>query len=166
MSFSAHDGRTLNGQGLGFAVANRGADHMYAALYAWEYPLVDDPEAYDPSGLPEANVETLVEQENTRAVEDCGVVCRFSRGEMTPGRFEALFEADYEAIQALGARVVELERHLNNERGVDRSDDRVPYDLPGFAAALDHYYEARGWSADGVAPDPTAATSGAAPADD
>ncbi|ESS06067.1 MAG: Aldehyde:ferredoxin oxidoreductase [uncultured archaeon A07HB70] len=166
MSFSAHDGRTLNGQGLGFAVANRGADHMYATFYAWEYPLVDDSEAYDPSGLAEAKVETLVEQENLRAVEDCGVVCRFSRGEMTPGRFEALFETDYEAIQALGARVVELERHLNNERGFDRSDDRVPYDLPGFAAALDRYYESRGWSADGVAPDPTAATGGAAPADD
>jgi len=166
MSFSAHDGRTLNGQGLGFAVANRGADHMYATFYAWEYPLVDESEAYDPSGLPEAKVETLVEQENTRAVEDCGVVCRFSRGEMSPERFEALFGTDYEALQDLGARVVELERHLNNERGFDRDDDRVPYDLPAFEAALDRYYETRGWSDDGVAPDPTAATGGAAPADD
>ncbi len=32
MSFSAHDDRALNGQGLGLAVANRGADHMYATL--------------------------------------------------------------------------------------------------------------------------------------
>ena len=32
MSFAAHDGRTLNGQGLGLAVVNRGADHVYATL--------------------------------------------------------------------------------------------------------------------------------------
>ena len=166
MSFSGHDGRTLNGQGLGFAVANRGADHMYATFYAWEYPLVEASEAYDPSGLSEAKVETLVEQENVRALEDCGVVCRFSRGEMSPERFERLFDADWADLTDLGARVVALERHLNNERGFDRSDDRLPYDLPAFDAALDTYYDARGWSADGVAPDPTATGGGGAPADD
>ena len=40
MPFSGHDGRTLNGQGLGFATANRGADHMYGEFYPYEYPLV------------------------------------------------------------------------------------------------------------------------------
>ncbi|MFB6161681.1 MAG: aldehyde ferredoxin oxidoreductase family protein [Haloferacaceae archaeon] len=169
MSFSAHDGRTLNGQGLGFATANRGADHMYATFYAWEYPLVDKSEAFDPTGLSEAKVETLVEQENVRALEDCGVICRFSRGEMSPERFSALFDAGWDDLLDVGARVVALERHFNNQRGFDRDDDDLPYDLPEFEEHLDVYYEKRGWSAEGVAPDPTADEAGAGggtPADD
>jgi aldehyde:ferredoxin oxidoreductase len=153
MTFSAHDGRTLNGQGLGFATANRGADHMYATFYAYEYPLVDASEAFEPAGLSPAKAEKLVELENKRALEDCGVVCRFSRGTMTEERFEKLFDADFDDLLAVGARVVELERHFNNQRGFDRSDDDLPYKLPEFEAALDAYYERRGWSDRGVVPE-------------
>ncbi|WP_251330115.1 aldehyde ferredoxin oxidoreductase family protein [Haloplanus pelagicus] len=153
MTFSAHDGRTLNGQGLAFATANRGADHMYATFYAYEYPLVDASEAFEPAGLSTAKAEKLVELENKRALEDCGVVCRFSRGMMTSERFERLFDADFDDLLAVGARVVELERHFNNRRGFDRSDDDLPYDLPDFESALDAYYDARGWTAEGVVPD-------------
>jgi aldehyde:ferredoxin oxidoreductase len=153
MTFSAHDGRTLNGQGLGFATANRGADHMYATFYAYEYPLVDASEAFEPSGLSAAKAQKLVELENKRALEDCGVICRFSRGMMTTERFEKLFDADFDDLLAVGARVVELERHFNNQRGFDRSDDDLPYELPDFDAALDAYYETRGWTEEGVVPD-------------
>jgi len=153
LSFSAHDGRTLNGQGLGFATANRGGDHMYATFYAYEYPLVDASEAFEPSGLSAAKAEKLVELENKRALEDCGVVCRFSRGMMTAERFEKLFDADFGDLLEVGARVVELERHFNNQRGFDRADDTLPYDLPDFDAALDVYYERRGWTDEGVVPD-------------
>jgi len=153
MSFSAHDGRTLNGQGLGFATANRGGDHMYATFYAYEYPLVDASEAFEPSGLSAAKAEKLVELENKRALEDCGVICRFSRGMMTTERFEALFDADFDDLLDVGARVVELERHFNNQRGFGRADDTLPYDLPDFDAALDVYYETRGWTDEGVVPD-------------
>ncbi|WP_248897211.1 aldehyde ferredoxin oxidoreductase family protein [Haloplanus halobius] len=153
MTFSAHDGRTLNGQGLGFATANRGADHMYATFYAYEYPLVDPDEAFEPAGLSAAKARKLVELENKRALEDCGVVCRFSRGMMTEERFEALFDADFEALLDVGGRVVELERHFNNRRGFDRADDDLPYDLPNFETALDAYYDERGWTDEGVVPD-------------
>ncbi|MFB6304519.1 MAG: aldehyde ferredoxin oxidoreductase family protein [Haloferacaceae archaeon] len=165
MSFSAHDGRTLNGQGFSFAVANRGADHMYATMYAWEYPLVDQDEAYDPSGLSEEKIEEIVRQENVRALEDCGIICRFSRGMMTPDRFSALLDADFDDLLDVGARVVELERHFNNQRGFDRADDDLPYDLPEFEAHLDVYYDERGWTDEGVVPEP-AADADAAPADD
>ncbi|MFC7229721.1 aldehyde ferredoxin oxidoreductase [Salinirubellus salinus] len=151
MEFSAHDGRKLNGQGLGFATANRGADHMYSTFYAYEYPLVSGDLAFPPEGL-EDKPAKLVELENKRALEDCGVVCRFSRGIMTDERFEQLFDDDFESLLAVGGRVVELERYFNNERGFDRSDDRLPYDLPGFDAALDAYYDARGWNRDGTVP--------------
>jgi len=153
MEFAAHDGRTLNGQGLGYATSNRGADHMYATVYAWEYPLVDGDAAVPKTGLDE-KPELLVEQENRRALEDCGVVCRFSRGTMTDERYEALFDAPIDDLLAVGARVVELERHFNNQRGFDRSDDdALPYDLEGFEEALSSYYELRGWNDDGTVPE-------------
>ncbi|MDL5362315.1 aldehyde ferredoxin oxidoreductase family protein [Halalkalicoccus sp. NIPERK01] len=151
LSFAGHEGRTLHGQGLAYAVANRGADHMYSTFYAWEYPLVGKDAAFPQSGF-EGKPEAIVEQENARALEDCGIVCRFSRGVMNPDRYEALFSADYEALLDVGARVVEMEREFNNERGFDRSDDTLPYadQLEGFDDALTEYYEARGWNDDGT----------------
>jgi aldehyde:ferredoxin oxidoreductase len=163
MEFPAHDGRTLHGQGLSFAVSNRGADHMYTTLYAWEYPLVSKDEAFDPSGLTEEKVEMLVTQENMRALEDCGVVCRFSRDVMTDERFEGLFGAGIDDLRDVGAKTVELERHFNNERGFDSDDDVVPYDLPEFEAMRAYYYELRGWTEDGRVQD---GPSSATPADD
>lgn len=149
MEFPAHDGRTLNGQGLSFAVANRGADHMYATFYAWEYPLVAKEEAFPPEGLTPEKVEQIVTQENTRALEDCGIVCRFSRGVMTESRFEAFFGADIETLREVGAKTIELERAFNNERGFDSADDTLPYELPDFESMRAYYYEQRGWTADG-----------------
>jgi aldehyde:ferredoxin oxidoreductase len=152
LDFAAHDGRTLNGQGLSYAVANRGADHMFTTMYAWEYPLVAQDEALKPTGL-EGKAPHVVKQENARALEDCGIVCRFSRGFMTPERFEGLFGADYDDLLAVGSKVVELERHFNNQRGFDRADDTLPYDLPDFETALDDYYAQRDWNEDGTVPD-------------
>ncbi len=162
MEFPAHDGRTLNGQGLAYATSNRGADHMYATFYAYEYPLVDPDSAFEPTGLDDKPPE-LVRQENKRALEDCGVVCRFSRDMLNAERFEALFDADFDDLLDIGARVIDLERAFNNERGFDRADDRLPYDVDGFDAALDEYYGIRGWTEDGTVP----TVSGShAPADD
>ncbi|QFU84798.1 aldehyde ferredoxin oxidoreductase family protein [Natronorubrum aibiense] len=149
LDFAAHDGRTLHGQGLSYAVANRGADHMFSTMYAWEYPLVDADDALEPTGL-EGKPAVVIEQENARALEDCGIVCRFSRSFMTPDRFEGLFDAEYESLLEIGLRVVTLERHFNSRRGFDRDDDSLPYDLPAFEDALDEYYDRRGWERDGT----------------
>jgi aldehyde:ferredoxin oxidoreductase len=159
MSFSAHDGRTLNGQGLSFATANRGADHMYSTFYAWEYPLVSKDEAFDPEGLT-GKAAHVVEQEQRRAIEDSGVICRFSRGMQSPERLEALFEIDYEDLLDIGERVVTLERHFNNRRGFDRADDTLPYRLPGFDEALDDYYDAHGWNDNGTVPETMVTSAG------
>jgi aldehyde:ferredoxin oxidoreductase len=166
LEFPGHDGRTLQGQGLSFAVANRGADHMYATFYALEYPLVGKDEAMDPSGL-DAKPERLVHRENHHAVLDSGVVCKFSRGFVTDDRLAELLGASFDDLMAVGSRVVDLERHFNNQRGVDRDADTLPYSLPGFDEALDDYYAARGWSSEGTVPDARLTGSGgAAPADD
>jgi aldehyde:ferredoxin oxidoreductase len=59
----------------------------------------------------------------------------------------------YEDLLDVGARVVDLERRFNSQRGMDRTDDRLLYDLPEFEAALDEYYETRGWNEDGTVPE-------------
>jgi len=125
-------GRLLHGQALSYAVANRGADHMYATFYSVEYPLVEEAEAMEPAGF-EGKADRLVERENLMALNDSGVVCKFSRDFMTPERYELLFDADFEELLAAGARTVTLERHFNNRRGIDGDDDRLPYEeeLPG-----------------------------------
>ncbi|WP_435176840.1 aldehyde ferredoxin oxidoreductase family protein [Halorussus sp. AFM4] len=167
MDFAAHEGRILHGQGLSYAVANRGADHMYATFYSVEYPLVGKDEAMEPTGL-EGKPERLVERENLMALNDAGVVCKFSRDFMSPERYEMLFDADFEDLLAIGDRIVELERHFNNQRGIARDADRLPYDIPGFEEALDEYYAVRGWNEDGTVPDANVSGggAGAASADD
>ncbi|MFC4550281.1 MULTISPECIES: aldehyde ferredoxin oxidoreductase family protein [Halorussus] len=166
MDFAAHEGRVLHGQGLSYAVANRGGDHMYATFYSVEYPLVPQDEAMDPEGL-EGKPERLVERENLMALNDAGVVCKFSRDFMSPERYEALFGADFEELLEMGERVVEMERHFNNQRGIARDADRLPYDIPGIEEALDEYYAVRGWNEDGTVPDAKLSDgSGAASADD
>jgi len=166
MEFSAHDGRALNGQGLSFAVANRGGDHMYAEMYQLEYPLVGPEDALDSEGtLGKADV--LVDKENHNALKDSGVMCKFAFGEVTEDQIAALLDADWEELDAVGARTVELERHFNNQRGFDRSDDNdLPYDLPDMEQALEEYYAARGWNDDGTVPDSKVGGGAAASADD
>ena len=151
MAFSGHDGRTLNGQGLAFATANRGADHMYGEFYPYEYPLVGKDRALDPTGL-DGKPPKLVDKENRNAVLDSAVICKFSRGTVTDERLAALLDADYDELLDLGGRIVELERAFNNARGFDRADDTLPYEIDGFDAALSRYYELRGWNDDGTVP--------------
>ena len=155
LDFAAHEGRTLHGQGLAYAVSNRGADHMYSTFYAWEYPLVSSDEAFPKSGL-EGKAPAVARQENARALEDCCISCRFSRDVMTGECYEALFDADYEDLLDVGGRVVELERAFNNRRGFDAADDDLPYreSIEGdLDAAIAEYYEVRDWTDDGVVPD-------------
>jgi aldehyde:ferredoxin oxidoreductase len=148
MEFAAHDGRVLNGQGLSYAVANRGADHMYGNMLSPEYDGVVDPE-----GLSEEKVELLIHRENKMAIRDSGVLCAFGIDDyVTEADLAALLRTDWDRLDAIGDRVIALERHFNNERGRDRRHDRLPYEIDGFDAALDRYYAGRGWNDDGTVP--------------
>ncbi|WP_336023915.1 aldehyde ferredoxin oxidoreductase C-terminal domain-containing protein [Halobellus salinisoli] len=161
MEFAAHDGRVLHGLGLQYAVANRGGDHLYAEMMGLTYGGVIDAEGTTDK------IETLIEQENYCAFRDSGVVCAFSGQYIDEEAFEALFDADYDELLAVGEGVIERERHFNNRRGFDRSDDELPYDLPEVDAAIDAYYAAREWDNDGTVPDARFdAGAAATPADD
>jgi len=163
LEFAAHDGRTIHGQGFSYAVANRGADHMYSTTLRVEY----DGEI-DPDGL-EGKPEIVRRRENSAAIRDSAVICAFGEDDyVTEEVLETLFDAGFETLLAVGDRVVEMERHFNNKRGMDREDDRLPYELPDFETALDEYYELRGWNDDGTVPDEKVRHAGEdeAPADD
>ncbi|MDR5671998.1 Aldehyde:ferredoxin oxidoreductase [Halalkaliarchaeum sp. AArc-CO] len=147
MEFAAHDGRVLHGQGLSYAVANRGADHMYGGMLGPEYNGEIDPEGTL------GKSELLARKENRNAVRDSAIICAFSSDYITDDRLATLLGTEYEELLAVGARTVERERHFNNKRGMDREDDRLPYDIPDLEAAIDEYYEERGWSSDGTVPD-------------
>ncbi|MFC6723841.1 aldehyde ferredoxin oxidoreductase C-terminal domain-containing protein [Halobium palmae] len=140
MDFAAHDGRVAQGQGLSYAVANRGADHMYSTIMGLEYGGEIDAEGTA------GKAETLVEKENRNVIRDSGIVCAFSSSYIDDETLEVLLDADYDDLQAIGATVVELERHFNNERGMDADDDRLPYDLPDLESSIQEYYSLRGWT--------------------
>jgi aldehyde:ferredoxin oxidoreductase len=148
MEFAAHDGRAINGQGFSYAVANRGGDHMYSTTLRVEYDGDIDPIGLD--GKP----AVVLDRENRAAIRDTAIICAFGEDDyVTEEVLETLFDADYDDLLSIGSRVIELERHFNNKRGMDRDDDVLPYELPDFEAALDEYYELRGWNDDGTVPD-------------
>ena len=146
MEFAAHDGRVLHGQGLSYAVSNRGADHLYAGMLSPEYRGELDPEGT----LGKAT--RLVEEENRNAFRDTGIICAFGGSYLSDERLEALFDASLEDLLAVGAKTVTLERHFNNQRGIDGEDDGLPYEIPDLEAAIEEYYDARGWNDDGTVP--------------
>ena len=147
LEFPGHDGRVLHGRALGYATANRGADHMYSKIHNLEYDGEVPHEGLD--GKP----AVVARLENEKAVNDSAVVCKFAKAHVDDERRARLLGTEYEEIQRVGARIVELERHFNNQRGFDRSDDTLPYEIEGMEAALDDYYDVRGWTADGVVPE-------------
>jgi aldehyde:ferredoxin oxidoreductase len=158
LEFAAHDGRTLHGQGLSYAVANRGADHMYGGMLGLEYSGELDPEGT----LGKAG--TLVEKENRNVIRDSGVVCAFAGDYITDERLATLLETDYERLQKIGAEGIERERHFNNQRGKTVEDDRLPYEIPDLEEAVQEYYDERGWNDDGTITQ--ASFDSVAPADD
>jgi aldehyde:ferredoxin oxidoreductase len=166
MEFAAHDGRVLHGQGLSYAVANRGADHMYGGMLGIEYSGELDPEGTL------GKAERLVTEENRNVVRDSGIVCAFAGDYVTDDRLATLLDTEYEKLQEVGARVVARERHFNNKRGMDAADDELPYEIPDVDEAIQEYYDARGWREDGTVPDDAidsvmdSSGGGAAPADD
>ncbi len=153
LEFPGHDGRVLHGRALGYATANRGADHMYSKIHNLEY------EGRVPAEGLDGKATLVADLENLKAVNDSAVICKFSRGFLDEERYERLFGVEYDALLDRGAKIVELERHFNNQRGFDRSDDTLPYAVDGLNDALGEYYAYRGWTEDGIVPDANVATA-------
>ncbi len=171
----AYDVRTAKAFGLGWATANRGADHL-SALPNFEllgYPKKKGIEwfgsekAVDPYAW-ESKARMTVWHENFGAVVDSAEMCKytcFSAYAVKPDdmtkflSYATGMELTEEKIMEIGERIYNLERLFNEREGKAKNSDYLPKrfteePLPSGPAKgqvveldkmLKEYYEIRGW---------------------
>lgn len=165
--FPAYDGRGIQGIGLGYATSNRGACHLRGYTVASEVlgiPVKTDPLVSD--GKPEL-VKAF--QDATAAFDSSGL-CIFTTfawglADLAPQMAAACGdEYTTEELEKIGERIWNMERDFNNKAGLTAADDQLPKRLltepvktgPAkgkvneLGKMLPHYYEIRGWNADGT----------------
>lgn len=170
--FPAYDGRGIQGIGLAYATSNRGGCHLRGYTIASEVlgiPVKTDPLSTE--GKPEL-VKAF--QDATAAFDSSGlcVFTTFAWGltDLAPQLQAAIGEEfTTEELEKIGERIWNLEREFNNAAGFTAKDDSLPPRLltepcktgptrgkvNELAKMLPHYYEVRGWDAEGR---PTAQT--------
>ena len=165
--FPAYDPRGIQGMGLTYATSNRGACHLRSYTVSSEIlgvPVKTDPLTTD--GKPEL-VKAF--QDATAAVDSTGL-CVFTTFAWTlediAPQIDAACAGDWSPDKMLeaGERIWNLERQFNLKAGLTKADDTLPKRLLKEAAKtgpakgkvselhkmLPHYYEIRGWTADGI----------------
>ncbi|MEM2912215.1 MAG: aldehyde ferredoxin oxidoreductase family protein [Candidatus Bathyarchaeia archaeon] len=168
---TGYDLRCLKTAALGFAVSFRGADHNRHGAYAFDVKgKVNRLKAEKGRGKMVKDIEDVY------TIIDSMIVCKFSRGTYYK-EFEDLarlytlvtgFETSPEEMRIKGERINNLARVINTREGLSRKDDTLPYKvmhhpIPDEGPAkgayvsqeeldllLDDYYEARGWTRDGI----------------
>ena len=165
--FPAYDSRGIQGMGLTYATSNRGACHLRSYTVASEVlgiPVKTDPlETEGKAGL------VMAFQDATAAFDSAGV-CIFttfawSAEDLAP-QIDAACRGDWtaERLVETGERIWNMERQYNNAAGFTSADDSLPARLTteaatsgpaegktsGLAKMLPEYYDARGWTPDGV----------------
>ena len=165
--FPAYDPRGIQGMGLTYATANRGACHLRSYTVASE--ILGIPEKTDP--LETAGKPALVKafQDATAAVDSSGlcvfVTFAWTLENIAP-QIDAACEGDWSAerLVEVGERIWNLERDFNNRAGLGMADDTLPRRLleeganvgpaegktSGLPDMLPEYYELRGWAPDGT----------------
>lgn len=163
MELPTYDPRAAPAMALAYATSDRGACHRRAR------PIEEAAVAAD-SWDDADRVRAVVGEQNARSARWCLVADDFA-GEAAPERGAQWLRAvgvDATAadLEALGERVWNLVRLFNVREGHDRRDDALPdamtdplpdgpaagaaLDPDRFDAMLDAYYDARGWTAEGV----------------
>jgi aldehyde:ferredoxin oxidoreductase len=168
---TGYDLRALKTAALGFAVSFRGADHNRHGAYAFDVKgKVNRLVAEKGRG------KLVKDMEDTYNLIDSFVVCKFSRGtyyKELPDMAKLYtlvtgIDVTAEELKRCGERIQNAARLFNIREGLGRKDDtlpwkvmneRVPDDGPSKGAIvtqaeldllLDDYYEARGWTRQGV----------------
>jgi len=169
LEMTGYDVRGLKTCALGYAVSRRGADHQRHGSYGPDLAgKVDRFKAEKGRG------KIVVNDEDNYCIYDSMILCKFSRG-IWKGYDEiaSVYTAvtgipmTGEELRMAGERMSNLARLYNMREGLTRKDDSLPprvMNLPipdGVARGslvtqeeldllLDDYYEARGWTSDGV----------------
>lgn len=177
MEIPRQEPRTLKAFGLGHAVSNRGADHLYAL------PTIDSAKRSDIAEQvfpgkplkkimdtrdPTYKADIVVFTENYCAVTDALGVCKFTSTEtytFMPSDFAEALSAltgerfTEEQLLKCGERIVNIERCFNVREGFSRKDDRLPdrfltepyqNSVVELEKMLTKYYKLRRWSKSGI----------------
>jgi len=169
MEWAAYSMRSLQTSTLGFCTSIRGADYLRSGSYQ-----VDVAGKVDRLKLDSSRGKIVYEGENQYAVIDSLIICKFTRGVYTS--FDEIAEA-YTLITGIemtgqqlveaGERIYNAAKCFNVRFGASRKDDYPPpraFEEPmpddvvkgarivreEYDAALDSYYEGRGWNKEGV----------------
>jgi aldehyde:ferredoxin oxidoreductase len=176
LELPAYDVRGAKAHGLGYATSYTGADHNkgYAIqeIFGLPFPYPVDRFATEGKGA-----LTMWNQDARTAVGDCPTMCIFMLDtsvapflfENTAGLMKGATGLDLtpDDVQRVGERVNNLARAFNTLAGLTRADDDLPErvktePIPEGPAKgqrlsqadldemLDEYYEARGWTPEGV----------------
>lgn len=165
--FPAYDPRGIQGMGLGYATANRGACHLRG--YTVSSEILGIPEKTDPLSVDGKPELVKIFQDATAAVDSSGL-CVFTTFAWTlddiAPQIDAACEGEWtpEKLVEVGERIWNLERDFNLTAGITGKDDTLPKRLLKDAAKtgpatgkvnelhkmLPKYYEVRGWTPDGV----------------
>ena len=168
---TGYDLRCLKTAALGFAVSFRGADHNRHGAYAFDVKGKFNRLTYE-----KGRAKAVKDIEDVYTIIDSLIICKFSRGTYYK-EFEDLaklytlvtgWETTPEEMRLKGERINNLARVINVREGLSRKDDTLPWKVMNFPIPdegpskgayvsqqeldlmLDDYYEARGWTKEGI----------------
>jgi aldehyde:ferredoxin oxidoreductase len=171
LEVTGYDLRCLKTAALGFAVSFRGADHNRSGAYTFDMSgKVDRLKAEKGRG------KLVKDSEDVFALIDSLIICKNARGTLYKELADMAklytlvtgYEMTPQELSAAGERINTLARLINIREGLSRKDDTLPWkvmnqpipdDGPAKGAVvtqdeldllLDDYYQARGWTLDGV----------------
>lgn len=172
LELPAYEPRAAKAHGLSMATSNIGGSHMYG--YArQEIAGKPDPRPVD-RFADDGKGDIVAYNQISKALEETGILCNFADSGMTyeilakllaaGTGFEEFADVDY--LKLVGERIVCLERCYNVREGFSRKDDTLPErmltePLPDAGPAtgqvirnmeglLDEYYDALGYTRDGI----------------
>ncbi len=171
LEMTGYDIRGLKTAAIGYAVSFRGADHNRHGSYG-----LDLKGTVDRFKVEKGRGKMVIELEDLYTIIDSMILCKFSRGTYYKAYDDIAklytlvtgIEMTPEELRMTGERINNIGRLYNIREGFTRKDDHLPAKvmstpIPDDTVSkgsyisqkeldfmLDDYYEARGWTNDGV----------------
>ena len=171
LEVTGYDLRCLKTTALGFAVSFRGADHNRSGAYA-----IDLKGKVDRLKAEKGRGKLVKDSEDVYALIDSLIICKNAKGTLYKeladmAKLYSLvtgYEMTPEELSVAGERINTIAKLINLREGKTRQDDTLPWkvmnqpipdDGPAKGAVvtqdeldllLDDYYQARGWTLEGV----------------
>jgi len=162
---AGYDPRTLKGMILNYAVAERGADHLWSSAYAIDIPG----RGGGRFNTDIKKVEAVMDLEERNALYDSMILCKFGRSlylwDNMPEILNVITGYGYteDELRRVAQRMIILHRYINR---TSREDDKLPprwikepvefkgekyrVTLEEWTQMIDTYYKLRGYNRDGT----------------